>query len=57
MGGSLNHEFLAVSVVGEDSILVCSKYEKSGGESRLSVKEKFSLSFIDTIIEDYTLNK
>ena len=26
MGGSLNHEFLAVSSAGEDSILVCSKY-------------------------------
>jgi hypothetical protein len=26
MGGSLNHEFLAVSTVGEDSILVCPKY-------------------------------
>ncbi len=26
MGGSLNHEFLGISAVGEDSILVCSKY-------------------------------
>jgi prolyl-tRNA synthetase len=25
MGGSLNHEFLAVSAVGEDTILICSK--------------------------------
>ncbi len=26
MGGSVNHEFLAISDVGEDSILICSKY-------------------------------
>lgn len=26
MGGSLNHEFLAVSAVGEDTLLVCPQY-------------------------------
>jgi prolyl-tRNA synthetase len=26
MGGSLNHEFLAVTNVGEDTVLICSKY-------------------------------
>lgn len=27
MGGSINHEYLAVSTVGEDTIQICSKYE------------------------------
>lgn len=26
MGGSLNHEFLAVSPVGEDTLLICTEY-------------------------------
>jgi hypothetical protein len=53
MGGSLNHEFLAVSSAGEDSILVCSKYEKHQRESRLSVKENFVIFYRKCFLKEF----